>query len=103
MQVTMQRVEQVKVISAKNEDQLAAAYNQWYLDLHTVREGIPTLQGQRIKIFDRLFIDKGSGKTRKLSIAVFYEHMNIPEVATGEDRGKHLDSSGLSAVGRRTR
>lgn len=97
----MQRVEQVKILSAKNEDQLATAYNQWYLDLHAARESIPTLQGQRIKIFDRRLTVYVSGKSRQLFLAVFYEHMDIPEVAAGGDRGKHLDRSGVSAVGRR--
>ncbi len=103
MSVTMQRVEQVEILSASSEEKLATVYNQWYLGLHAARENIPTLQGQRIKIFDRRFIDKGSGKARKLSIAVFYEHMEVPEAAAGGDRGKHLDNTGVSAVGRRTR
>ncbi len=103
MQTIMKRVEQVKIISAKTEEALETAYNQWYRELHAAREGIPILQGQRIKIFDRRLTVHVSGKSRQLFLAVFYEHMDIPEVAAGGDRGRHLDRSGVSAVGRRMR
>jgi len=97
----MRKVEQVEIIEARDESDLAAKYNKWYRDLVDAREAVPTTKGQPLVILDRQFTVTGTGKTRKLYLVIFYEHMLFTGTEASGDRGKGYDKSGFSAVARR--
>lgn len=99
----MQRVEQVKMLSATTEEALEELYNKWFIDIVTAREKVSLTRGQPLKVFDRRLTARVSGKTRIIFLAVFYEHIILEDTAQGPDRGKHLDNTGVSAVGPRRR
>lgn len=94
----MRKVERTKIISAKKEDDLAAAYDAWFVELLNERSQSPMTRDQPVVILDRKFSVQVSGKTRTLYLVIFYEHLTVPEEAKGKDRGQHMDNSGFSAV-----
>ncbi len=94
----MQRVEQVKILSAKSEDLLATAFNSWYLDEVAAREKVAITKGQPLKILARQMTAQVSGKTRVLYLTIFYEQYLSTEVENTTDEGQQYDKSGFSAV-----
>ena len=97
----MRKVEQVKIISAGKAAVLAEAYNKWYCEMVDAREKVSVTKGCPFVIKDRQFTVSGSGTKQQLHLIIFYEHMVLTENMVEGDKGKHLDKTGVSAVGRR--
>lgn len=94
----MKKVEQVKVITGKSEEDVAEKYNSWYVEMVDARESVPSLKGNPLVILDRRLTAQVTGKTKNITLAVFYEHILLQPTETGPDRGKLLGKEGFSAV-----
>lgn len=98
----MRKVEQVKIFTGANSDDLETEYNEWFKAVVDIRDKVPALKGNPFVILDRTLTIRNYEGDETYALAVFYEHMELDPHEQGPDRAAGF-VGGMSAVSKQRR
>ena len=95
----MKSYEKIKIFKGVKLEKVEEDYATWYKELSDAQKN--TEISRALEINSREVALHSSGKSLGIVIVVFYVSYDLGNTGSKVDSGKHLDSSGASAFGRK--